>query len=185
MAELKAWQELKAELARETKKVFAECPDEVKRYHYGIITHSDAGKHALNQYFGHWVHAYGHFMMYSGDMLSSIRHLARDPDFELKHLKKMFIDISRPPGTGNLLVLYGGQKSLGKYIDKTIAALDSLETKQEFLELLQSFQAYASRIYWWFHWYFPWGIGPVLCRRLDVEDVKEMARLAGLEVKKP
>jgi hypothetical protein len=90
----------------------------------------------------------------------------------------MFCDISCPNGHPTLLVEYGGQKSLGEYTDRTIAVLDSVKTKEEFLELLNAFQAYVTRLYWWFHWYFPWGIGPAVCRRLTPEDVKEIVRLS-------
>jgi hypothetical protein len=177
MAE-KSWRDLKKELAAETRRLFKTCPDEIKRFHYGIISHSEAGKYALNQFFGHWVHAYAHYMMYSSDMLDSVRRLARDPAFNLVQVKKMFCDISCPNGHPTLLVEYGGQKSLGEYTDRTIAVLDSVKTKEEFLELLNAFQAYVTRLYWWFHWYFPWGIGPAVCRRLTPEDVKEIVRLS-------
>jgi hypothetical protein len=53
-----------------------------------------------------------------------------------------------------------------------------LNSKQDMVELLSSFQQFESRLYWWFHWYFPWGIGPVLCHRRSQEDIKEMVRLS-------
>lgn len=173
-----SWRDLKAELVAETRKLFKACPDEIKRFHYGLITHSDAGKYALNQYFGHWVHAYAHYMMYSSDILDSVRRCARDPAFDIVQIKHLFCDISRPNNLPGLLVEYGGQVSLGRYIDKTVAVLDSVQTKEDFQELLGAFQAYVTRLYWWFHWYFPWGIGPAVCRRLTPEDVKEIVRLS-------
>lgn len=173
----KLWQELKRELEGETEKIFTCPPDEIKRFHYGIITHSEAGKYALGQYFGHWVHAYACYMVYSGDILASIQRLAQDPNFELKQTKQMFCDISKL-GSMNLLTTYGGQKSLGKYIDGMIRVFDTLQTKEEFIDLLNAFQAYTARLYWWFHWYFPWGVGPALCRRLSPEDVNEIVRLS-------
>lgn len=172
----KSWQELKKELEEETKKIFLACPDEIKRFHYGIITHSDAGKYALDQYFGHWVHAYAGYYYYSGDILDSLRRMARDPDFDLKQVKKAFSAISL---SGPLfLAEYGGQKLLGKYVQEMVGMFDTLQTKEEFIELLDIFQAYVSRLYWWFHWYFPWGVGPALCHRLSPEDIKEIVRLS-------
>jgi len=177
----KKWEELRDELVRETDRIFTECPDEIKRFHYGLITHSDAGKHALGQYFGHWVHNYAAYMMYSSDTLDAIRRLARNPTFELKQLIGALREVSMPTASENnfsLLIKYGGQRSLGTYVQKTLEALPSLETKEEFLELLGVFQSYVSRLYWWFHWYFPWGVGPALCPRRSPEDVKEMVRLS-------
>ena len=173
----KSWKDLKEELQEETKKIFLKCPDEIKRFHYGIITHSEAGKYNLNQYFGHWVHAYASLMIYSMDMLPSIQRLAMEPDFNLEQLKKLFTKVSK---SGNIYMTatYGGQKNLKKYIDKMVEAFDTLKSKEEFVELLEVFSTYVSRIYWWFHWYFPWGIGTVLCRRLTPEDIEEIVRLS-------
>ncbi len=174
----KSWQELKKELEEETKKVFLTCPDEIKRFHYGIITHSEAGKYSYNQYFGHWVHAYAVYMMYTGDILVSIGRMATDLDFDLKQVKKAFSFSATSLNGPLFLAEYGGQKLLGKYVQEMLDVFDALQTKEEFIELLDAFQAYVSRLYWWFHWYFPWGIGPALCRRLSSEDIKEMVRLS-------
>ena len=132
------WQELQQELEEQTKEIFLTCPDEIKRFHYGIITHSDAG-------------------------------------FSLSSLKRAFIDLSAGAfGMGE----YAGQKNLSKYAAKMVEAFDTLQTKEELLELLKAYTAYAGRLYWWFHWYFPWGIGPTLCHRLSPEDIEEIKRLS-------
>ena len=60
----KPWQQLKAELEAETEHLFETCPDEIKRFHYGLMTHSDAGKYSLNQFFGHQVHCYAGYYGY-------------------------------------------------------------------------------------------------------------------------
>jgi len=171
----KSWQELKKELEEETKKVFLTCPDEIKRFHYGIITHSDAGKHALNQYFGHWVHLYAGYYNYSAGILNRLLLWVSDPDFDLKQLKKVFCQLT-PFGGG--AAGYGGQETISKYTDEMVRVLDTVQTKEEFGELLEVWNAFVSRLYWWFHWYFPWGVGPTLCPRLSPEDIKEIVRLS-------
>jgi len=157
----KPWQEVKKDLEEETDKIFLTCPDEIKRFHYGIITHSDAGKHSFNQY-----------LSSVGTMLQ----LARDPDFDLKHLKKMFrvmIGDMAP-----MFAEYAGQKLVARYITETAASLDTLQTMEEFVDLIGVFGTFVTRLYWWFHWYFPWGVGASLCPRLTAEDIKEIARLS-------
>lgn len=161
-------------MEQETKKVFLTCPDEIKRFHYGIITHSEAGKHALNQYFGHWVHLYSFYFSYTDTILASLLHFAADPDFDLKQLKKLFCQFA-PTG---LMAEYGGQKTLAHYAEEMIKAFDTLETREQFIELLKTWNALASRLYWWVHWYFPWGVGPALCPRLSAEDINEIVRLS-------
>jgi len=170
----KAWQEVKNELEEETDKIFLTCPDEIKRFHYGIITHSDAGKHSINQYFGHWVHAYDAYMGFQGSV-GTLLQLARDPDFDLKHLKKMFHVMLADMAP--FFAEYAGQKLVVKYIEETADALDTLQTKEEFTELIGAFGTFVTRLYWWFHWYFPWGVGASLCQRLSPEDIKEIVRL--------
>jgi len=171
----KAWQEVKNELEEETDKIFLTCPDEIKRFHYGIITHSDAGKYSFNQYFGHWVHAYDAYMGFQSSV-ATLLQLARDPDSDLKHLKKLFHIMFA--GMAPMFAEYAGQKLVAKYIMETADALDTVQTKEEFVELIEAFGTFVTRLYWWFHWYFPWGVGASLCQRLSPEDIKEMVRLS-------
>ena len=171
----KSWQELKKELEDKTQEIFLKCPDEIKRFHYGIITHSDAGKYSFDQYFGHWVHAYAGYYGYSAD-IGNIMRLAMDPDFSLAQTKKVFeaIIMSSSP----VFAEYGGQKLQGKYTTEVTEVWDTLQTKEELIELLKAYHSFMSRLYWWFHWYFPWGIGSSLCHRRSPEDIKEIARLS-------
>ena len=169
------WQEIKAELEAETQRIFLECPDEIKRFHYGVITHSDAGKYAKGQYFGHWTHVYAEYYSYAGAELSGIISWASDPEFTLAQIKKIFMSLSIGAfGLGE----YGGQKTLGRYAQSIAALFDSDITKEEMVLVLKAYQALVSRLYWWVHWYFPWGIGPVMCRRLEPEDIREIVRLS-------
>ena len=173
----KAAEQLKTTLANEIKEIASKCPDEIKRFHYGLITHSQAGKFALNQYFGHWVHSYCVYFIYLMDIFPYISKLAADPNFNLNQVKQVFRDISQ---TEDLFLLteYSGQKTLGIYLDKMVKVLDVIDTKEEFSELLDVFRAYLSRRYCWFHYYFPWGLGPSAFQRIEPEDVKEMMRLS-------
>lgn len=170
----RSWQQLKQEIEEETRRIFLTCPDEIKRFHYGIITHSDAGKYSYDQYFGHWVHAYCAYSQHVSSV-GYIISLAMDPDFNLAQIKKMFETII---GTGAFFAEYGGAKLLAKYSAAMIEAWDTLETREEAIELLNAFQEFVSRLYWWFHWYFPWGVGPGLFPRLLPEDIKEIVRLS-------
>ena len=170
----KSWRELKKELEEETRKIFLTCPDEIKRFHYGIITHSDAGKYSFDQYFGHWVHAYcGYSQHVSG--VDNIISLAMNPDFNLAQIKIIFETII---GTSEFLAEYGGAKLLAKYSSAMIEAWGTVKTREELIELLNAFQELVSRLYWWFHWYFPWGVGPGLFRRMSPDDIKEIVRLS-------
>jgi len=168
------WQELKTDLETEIQHLFKVCPDEIKRFHYGLITHSDAGKYALNQFFGHQVHAYAGYYGYMAQ-IGGIIQLAHDPEMSLGSVKKVFqaiIMYSSP-----IFAEYGGQHIQGKYSAKLEEVWDSCDSREDLIGLLEAYSALISRLYWWFHWYFPWGAGPIISRRVSAEDVKEMQRL--------
>ena len=174
------WLELMKDLEKETEKIFETCPDEIKRFYYGIITHSDAGKYAKDQYFGHWVHLYGEYYSYSSTFMTSMIGWAADPNFSLKQFKKLFVPLSAGAiGLG----LYAGQETLGKYTKRMFELIEKIETKEQLVQLMQAWATFVSRLYWWVHWYFPWGVGPAIAYRKSPEDIREMARLAGVEYK--
>ena len=170
---VRTWQSVITDLEQATEALFRECPDEIKRFHYGIITHSDAGKHSLNQYFGHWVHLYAFYMGYADLVLPTIRGFAADPDFDLSHAKTVFLRFV-PSGP---MLQYGGQETLAKHAASVCEVMDQITTREDFMALFDAWMPFVSRLYWWLHWYFPWGIGPALFPRLTEHDVDEINRL--------
>jgi hypothetical protein len=166
-----SWKELTERLEAETERLSGECPDEIKRFHYGLITHSDAGKYSYNQYLGHFVHLYGFYFAESDFILPSILRFAGKPIYSLECLKDMLRTMT-PTELG-----YAGQNQMGALAKEVHQALDGVETREQFLQLVKAWSAYVSRRYWWLHWYFPWGAGPAISPRISPEDVKEMARL--------
>lgn len=170
---LNTWQSVIDDLERETQALFHACPDEIKRFHYGIITHSDAGKHSLNQYFGHWVHLYAFYMGYTDMVLPITRSLVADPDFDLANAKTVF---QRFLPSGPMLE-YAGQETLAKHAAPVAEIMDQITTRESFMALISAWMTFVNRLYWWLHWYFPWGIGPALFPRLTEHDLDEINRL--------
>jgi hypothetical protein len=177
----KNWKEVRDEIQRGSAESFLTCPDEILRFRYGIITHSDAGKLSLDQYFGHWVHMYAWYLDKVYDVNQIIR-LSRDPGFDYRQIKRVFWAIVAE-GAG-FTAAYGGQKLIAAATAEVYEAMDSVTNAEEMALLLETYHSYLSQLYWWFHWYFPWGIGPVLCHRWSIEDVKEMVRLSGQGTKR-
>jgi hypothetical protein len=173
----KNWKEVKADLQRQTNETFLKCPDEIMRFRYGIITHSDAGKLSFDQYFGHWVHLYAWYltMVYE---VNQIIALARDPTFDFRLVKRVFWTVVADGA--RFTAAYGGQKLILQATSATHEAMDSAGSAEELAQLLETYHTFLSQLYWWMHWYFPWGIGPVLCHRMSNDDIKEMVRLSGM-----
>jgi len=168
------WKDVVTELQKQTEAIAIECPDEIKRFRYGIITHSDAGKHSLEQYFGHWVHAYAGYYGFVNEINICIQ-MAASPEIDLKSAKIFFKAMMH---VAPFFADYAGQKMFANAAAAVIDFLDTVETKPDMVTLITAFHGLESRLYWWFHWYFPWGIGPVLCHRWSEEDIKEMVRLS-------
>ena len=106
-----SWPALVRDLEAETERIATACPDEIKRFHYGLMTHSDAGKYALNQYYGHWVHTYAEYYYYGTDVLPGLRRLAQNPACSLEMARVAFREFSREwPAS---LAEYSGQTGFG------------------------------------------------------------------------
>jgi len=170
------WKQAIAELDRLSLEAIENCPDEIKCFHYGIMTHSNAGKDSYNQYFGHWVHSYVMYMNFAATEMTLIRTLAVDPDFNVVQLKKLFYAMAKPRGEEKLLREYTGAVHLADAIDIVDEALPSVTTNEQIGQLMAAMQGYCGQLYWWFQWYFPWGLGTI-CQRLSPDDIKEITRL--------
>jgi hypothetical protein len=170
------WHDVVDNLKTRTQETFLTCPDEILRFRYGVITHSDAGKLSFDQYFGHWVHMYAWYLDKVYDV-NQIIAMTRDPSFDYRMIKRVFWAIVAD-GV-RFTAIYGGQKLIAEATKEVYESMDSVGSADDMALLLQTYHTYLSQLYWWFHWYFPWGIGPVLCHRQSAEDIKEMVRLSG------
>lgn len=166
-----SWQEVKIALEAETRKWSAVCPDELKRFQYGLITHSDAGKYSYNQFLGHYVHLYGFYFAEASMITTTMEGMAGDPRYNLDQMK----DVLRRFTPTDMS--YGGQTTLGNMAKRVLGSLDTLGSKDDFIQLLGAWACLVHRLYHWCHWYFPWNAGASVCRRISKEDVKEMQRL--------
>ena len=98
-----------------------------------------------------------------------------DPSFTLDQLKilaRYYLPI------GSEFLGYRGLKKVWELTQDVLGALDTVNTKDEFRELMNSLNFYVSIIHGWIHHYFPWYLGELFPRR-KAEDVKKMAELTG------
>jgi len=162
-------------ITAETRRIFVTCPDEIKRFHYGLMLHSEAGKSAMNQYFGHLVHTYCGYYIMNAD-ITAILNLASSGSMSLRDLKKIFDAVLLPRSI--FLGDYAGQKIQAKYTKLVSDSLDQEQSLGESINSLRAYLALIGRLYWWFNWYFPWGIGPAMVHTISRSDLHEMLRLA-------
>lgn len=168
----KTWRGLKEEIETETKRIWLEEPDELKKIRLGIYE-PKAG--AYGQYFTTWDFVNGMVRDLAMSPVTPILKLAEDPAFSLDHLKTMV--------PAFLLIYteflgYCGLKTLERFTNELIQVLDQLETKEDFIQLFSAYSMYCNKLQAWCIHYFPAGIG-VLFPFKTREDVKELARLLG------
>jgi hypothetical protein len=165
------WTSLKEELDAETKKIMTKEPVEVKRLFAGVLPY-DAG--VGGQYFTTLVFVWSVMQGLGFSFVSrGILQVLNDPDFTLEQCKKMF---------GYLHVLnnflgYAGLEKLHDFTKKLTASFDTIETKEEMLELMISYFNYVHIMYGWIHAKFPWGLGSGIYRKKTPEEIKELAKL--------
>lgn len=169
---MKSWEKLKEEIANETKRIWLEEPDDLKKIRLGYIE-SEAGSYG--QYFTTWDFVNGELRALGCYLVFGSLRAAQDPDFNLEQLKKMLVIYSKI--TADFL-RYCGLKKMWKYTEAVYNELDNLETKEDFVELVSEYQRYLNQLVSWSHFYFPWGIGAIMPIKKK-EEIIELAKLVG------
>lgn len=163
--------ELKEMMDAETKKIWAEEPDELKKIRMGYIE-NQAGSYG--QYWTTWDFAKGMMRDYSMYTIYPMLKCALSPEFNLEQCKKMFL-IFDPPYSEYLG--YSGYRTLEKLAKRFKESLNLLETKEDFIEIITAFLKYANKYEAWCYHYFPWEIG-LAFKQKTKEEIAELARLA-------
>lgn len=168
------WKEVRDRLNKESESIHFTPPDEVLRlFKYQIIP---SGQGTGGQALTTMVFVAGDCRALAYYIVLILARLVDEPSFTLEQLKLLFresVPLSAEfQGTCGLTKLWD-------FVHDILGVLDSLETKDDFRELLDAFSIYITLLHGWVHHYFPWYIGELFPQR-KVDDVKEMARLMGV-----
>jgi hypothetical protein len=166
----KDWRQLKKEIEEETRRIWLEEPEELRKLRLGIID-NEAGSYG--QYFTTWDFANGMIRDYSMYTLYPILKLAQDERFTLEHLKAMF-RVFDPPYS--VYLGYSGFRTLEKFAAEFIQTFESIKSKEDFIEIFKSFIRYANKLAAWSFHYFPWGIGVLFPHERAKEIMKLLSR---------
>lgn len=185
----KDWHDVKDDIEREIDRIWWEEPEEVKMCRIGIFP---SGAGTDGQVFGNLF-----FLVADTQAMSwwtvepAIRAAVADPAFTVEHCKSMWkymtlhmanlMGETAPPRCPAPWLNLPKLTQLCKDIVESFA---SIHTKEEFADLIWSWQNYVNRLNKWFSLVFPWHLGKQFPRRTP-EDIMEAARISGLEVRKP
>jgi len=184
----KHWTKVKDEIEAEIDKIWWEEPEEVKMSRLGIFP-SGAGS---------WNQVLGNLLFLVADTQGmgwwtaepAINAAIADPTFTLEHCKRMWKymtkhmadlmgDVDPPKCPAPWLNL----PKVTKFCNDIIDSFDTIKTKEEFADLIWSWENYINRLNKWFFLVFPWHLG-MMFPRIEPKDIEEMARLSGMKVVK-
>ena len=118
----------------------------------------------------------------------AIKVAIADPDFSLEHCKRMWKymtyhmaglmgEVDHPNCPAPWLNL----PKLWQFCKDIVDSFDTIETKEDFADLIWSWENYVNRLNKWFFLIFPWHLAKEFPRR-EPEDIKEIAQMLGLKV---
>jgi hypothetical protein len=146
--------EVTEEIMAAAKKIQFEPGDDISKVIRFRIIPSGAGNDKTC--FTTWFFSGGdirHIAAYAHYILWLAEH---DPSFTLDQLKEMTRDWIRQPAEFSG---YCGFDEIWALVQDMITALKTVDTKEEFIPLVNSIWTYASNMNAWLYHYIPWGIG--------------------------
>jgi hypothetical protein len=168
------WVDVKNAIEAENQRILFDPPEEiVKIFKYAIV---ESGAGSYDQAFTAMVFTEGDCRYLAFYGANNIVALCDDPALTVDGLKAMarvFLPLSAE------FLGYCGLKKLWQFVQDLVAALDTVQTKDEMKELITAVTLYAGTLNSWIQHFFPWNVGTLFPQR-KVEDIKEMARLVGV-----
>ncbi len=165
------WKDAKDKIVKEARAIEFTPPDEVIRLFKHQIIPSGQGN--TGQAFTTMVFVEGDSRALAYYNVLCMVRLVSEPSFTLEHMKILYREYI-PLST--LFQSTCGLEKVNELAVDILNVLDTLETKMEFKELLDSFCVYVSILHTWVHNFFPWYIGELFPQRTP-EDIKEIVRM--------
>ncbi|MDR1829082.1 MAG: hypothetical protein LBR29_12185 [Methylobacteriaceae bacterium] len=169
------WQEAKAIIEKEIDRVWFEEPEEIRKIRWGVI---DSGAGSGGQSFTVLVHLEAYLMLVGADVMYRFLKISKYEDMELATLNKLTREFLT--GTFNVFEFMTdlGLTNMLKMGQMYSDALDTLKTKEEYVELTGAMMTYVIRMHRWIHFIFPWNLGVAFPHRKP-EEVLEFAGIFG------
>jgi len=183
----KHWTKVKEEIEADIDRIMWDEPEEITKSMRGIFP-SGAGTGGQ---------ALGNMMFLCSD-LEALGPLfavgagatVKDDSFTLDHVKKLWIYMneymcellgaSDPP---ECPAPWLNLPKVLKFCKDIIGSFETVKTKEEFADLIWSWNGYMLRMYWWAMLKFPWHLG-LMFPRIEPKHIEELAKLSALKLEK-
>lgn len=182
------WRTVKREIHDEAVKCWFDEPIEVTMSKLGVFP-SGAGTN--NQVFGNlfFLNADTQAMGW-WTIEPTMYDVLADDDFSLDICKRLFKYLNAPLAhlMGDVFepqcpYAWMNLPKFPYYHDRIVESYPTIQTKEEFRDLLWSWFVYVDRINSWFYTVLPWELGKNLQRK-DLDDVEQLAGLLGYKLQK-
>ncbi|KAF7962840.1 hypothetical protein AWV80_16820 [Cupriavidus sp. UYMU48A] len=169
------WREAKREIDLQIERVWLSEPDEIQKIRWGII---DSGAGSGQQSFSVLVHLEAYLMLVGADVMYRFLKVSQYPDMELPTLVKMTREFLT--GTFNVFEFMTdlGLTNMHEIGQMYSDAMDTLETKEEYVQLTGAMMTYVVRMHRWIHFIFPWNLGVAFPHRKP-EEVAAISAVLG------
>jgi hypothetical protein len=168
------WREAKALIEKEIDRIWLNEPEEIQKIRWGVI---DSGAGSGEQSFSVLVHLEAYLMLVGADVMYRFLKISQYEDMELPTLNR----ISREFLTGTFNVFEFmtdlGITNMHRVGQMYSDALDTLSTKEEYVQLTGAMMTYVIRMHRWVHYIFPWNLGVAFPHRKKAE-VLSFAKVA-------
>jgi hypothetical protein len=150
------WRDLKAEIEAEIDRIWLEEPIEIQKIRWGVI---DSGAGSGGQSFTVLVHLEAFLMIFGANVLYRLVRLAHDGTLDMPALRATTLLFLGKPF--NVFEFMGdlGLPRLHGIGDRYVAALEGIETAEDYVAVTGALMTYVIRLHRWIHFYFPWNLG--------------------------
>lgn len=146
------WKTVKENIVEKRQEIWFDMPEEVKRISVGDVAR---GTSVYNQYFTVLMFADSEMRTLSDEILWGLRASSCNDNIDLKGI----LVVAKEMLTYKMEFLdFVGLTESSDMLRQYLAALDTLETKEEFRELTDAMLTYVNRAHMWVDMVFPWGV---------------------------
>ena len=169
------WRDAKAEIERQIDRIWLSEPEEIQKIRWGVI---DSGAGSGDQSFSVLVHLEAYLMLVGADVMYRFLKVSQYPDVELPALNRMTREFLSSTFNVFEFMTDLGLSNMHEIGQAYVDSLDTVETKEEYVQLTGAMMTYIVRMHRWIHFIFPWNLGVAFPHRKPAE-VSAFAAIVG------
>ncbi|WP_213990818.1 hypothetical protein [Sodalis sp. dw_96] len=167
------WRDAKAIIEKEIDRVWLHEPEEIQKIRWGII---DSGAGSGEQSFSVLVHLEAYLMLVGADVMYRFLKISQYDDMQLPTLNRITREFLTATFNVFEFMTDLGLTNMHAMGQMYSDALDTLASKEEYIELTGAMMTYVIRMHRWIHYIFPWNLGVAFPHRKP-EELLAMAKV--------